>query len=241
MQFTIVIADDDALYRTDTLCRRFNEHTNWTVLDAKDASECLKIIRQNALQIDFALIDVRMPQGENEEISARHDNTHGIAVAAIIRDEFPHIHIFGMSVDADDESKLWFDINTRGFLEKQEFQPTQFAKTLKKLEMAQNHSKQGEIKGIFHSPHTESIPDHVKEILKEPVGRKKNINALMLETLQKKPEAMGWTIKKWTHHLNCAGSTVHATETWQKILSPHHKLLKAEYAIKKRHNGRPDQ
>lgn len=64
------------------------------------------------------------------------------------------------------------------------------------------------------------------------------INARMLETLQKNPDARGWTVRKWTEYLKCSRAGVHDTETWRQ-LSALRELERVERAVSKRHNRRP--
>lgn len=43
----------------------------------------------------------------------------------------------------------------------------------------------------------------------------KNVNARMLETIQRDHEAVGWTARQWAEHLQCSKSAVTETKTWR--------------------------
>ena len=58
-------------------------------------------------------------------------------------------------------------------------------------------------------------------------GGKTNVNARMLDTIQKNWEARGWTCTKWAKYLKCARSTVVDTPTWKELATARDKL-KAE-------------
>lgn len=67
---------------------------------------------------------------------------------------------------------------------------------------------------------------------------KASVNARMLETIQKNPEAMGWTTTQWAKHLHCAKSTVADTKTW-KDLAMGRDRARAERATDRRQRRRP--
>jgi hypothetical protein len=48
-------------------------------------------------------------------------------------------------------------------------------------------------------------------------GRGKKVNARMLETIQSRPEAIGWNCRQWAQHLKCGRSSVVETSTWQDL------------------------
>ena len=57
--------------------------------------------------------------------------------------------------------------------------------------------------------------------------QKRNVNGRMLDTLQRKPESRGWTVREWAAYLGCSTSSVCETQTW-KELSAARKVMKAE-------------
>ena len=49
--------------------------------------------------------------------------------------------------------------------------------------------------------------------------RKASINARMIDTLQKQPEAKDWTIEQWMQHLGCKSkASVAKTKCWETIM-----------------------
>jgi len=69
-----------------------------------------------------------------------------------------------------------------------------------------------------------------------PNNRKKNVNAQMLDKLQKDEACRGWTAKKWATCLKCSQASVVATSTWKQLKSFRDKL-KAEKARDRRGRG----
>lgn len=56
----------------------------------------------------------------------------------------------------------------------------------------------------------------------------RNIEALMLKTLADNPDALHWSIRQWAAALECAVSTIAATQTWQTRLRAAKALEAAE-------------
>jgi hypothetical protein len=73
-------------------------------------------------------------------------------------------------------------------------------------------------------------PNAAPQTAAEPVSRpvKTTVNARMIETLQKRPEANGWSAQQWAVHLGCAKSTVAGTSTWDAL-----KVTKASAKIER--------
>lgn len=59
-------------------------------------------------------------------------------------------------------------------------------------------------------------PAAAREVKKRSKGV--TINAQMLDTITKRPEARQWSIQQWTTHLDCSRSTVHDTLTWKELM-----------------------
>lgn len=234
----ILIADNDSLY-LDKLCRRFMENTTWTVLPAGNASHALEIIRLAVGDVDIALIDTVMPQGDGAEIMQRDDEYHGIEAAKIIGREFPDIRVFGMSVDVSEDGELFWNTRADGFFEKREFKAQGFKQALNKLNSAlRNDELRGfrnnfdwNLKPVDRTPFAQ--PGNPKKPAQRP-----RVNTRMLEMLMKNPEAEGWSTQQWANYLGCAKSTVCGTAVWKKRLSPQHKVASADKAVSRRHNGR---
>jgi len=48
--------------------------------------------------------------------------------------------------------------------------------------------------------------------------RKATVNAKMLNTMEKKPQSIGWTVAKWAEYLDCSPGAVHKTTAWTQIM-----------------------
>jgi hypothetical protein len=69
--------------------------------------------------------------------------------------------------------------------------------------------------------------------MKPPIRPRLNVNARMLDKIQRDPESRGWTVTQWQTHLQCARDSIHRTPTW-KELSAGRKVLAADRALSKR-------
>ena len=47
--------------------------------------------------------------------------------------------------------------------------------------------------------------------------KKATVNARMIDALNAKPEAVGWTTKQWAKHLKCSESAIVGTRTWKTM------------------------
>lgn len=130
-QLRIVLADDDPLYR-GRIARRLADHTGAEIVVARNASEVLAVVRENA-DVDIVLLNVFMPQGDNPELVDRDGLGPVVEAARHIKSEFPSLRIFGCSVDAGVEQQEWFNTHTHGFIEKEALRPFHFPQTLELL------------------------------------------------------------------------------------------------------------
>jgi hypothetical protein len=79
-----------------------------------------------------------------------------------------------------------------------------------------------------------------KDAERSKPGPGKNVNARMLDKLQRDPEAEGWTAKQWATCLVCSESTVKETLTW-RMLCDRRATAKAERAMDRSRNRRPSR
>lgn len=52
---------------------------------------------------------------------------------------------------------------------------------------------------------------------KTPAGKKATVNARMLDTMQKRPESMGWTARQWATHLKCSPASIANAHAWKSL------------------------
>lgn len=74
-------------------------------------------------------------------------------------------------------------------------------------------------------------------MIKKGKSKGKLINARMLQAIQNRPEASGWSLRQWATHLDCAPSTVAATKTWTEILLAGRAVRLAKEATKRERSG----
>jgi hypothetical protein len=79
--------------------------------------------------------------------------------------------------------------------------------------------------------------EYMRPVRQSQQPRKATINARMIEVLQKRPEAAGWTISQWTIHLDCSRAGVADTPTWEGLTAAA-KVQKADRSLSKRHRSK---
>lgn len=95
-QNTILLVDDEQGY-LEPLADALT-HEGHRVLTATTAQEALKILERE--KVDLATIDIMMPPGESlQDLTSSHQT--GIMLCQKIRNDFPDIHLFCLSVVSD--------------------------------------------------------------------------------------------------------------------------------------------
>ena len=227
--YTLLVVDDDALYR-ERICDVLRDHTGWTVLSARDAADALGVVSSQSHSVDVVLVDTYIPSGTDVDIPRRSDSQYGIECAKLLRHSGNSCRVVGMSVDAGDSARLWFQRNADGFLDKTELKIQRLPIAISLLSGMPSQEGSGTKR--------DAVGEDVSIAENPPIPVRITVNDRMVATLSKDRDAAGWSSRKWATHLSCSASTVCGTPTW-RFLREQQKLNRAERAVGKRRNRRP--
>lgn len=103
-QKIVLIVDDSSLARMMMKNIIVQSFPDWTILEAKNAEECLALVKEN--QVTLALLDFNMP------------GMNGIDLAAELMDVSPKTSIHIVTANIQEKMKLRADAMGVGFIRK---------------------------------------------------------------------------------------------------------------------------
>ena len=115
---TILFVDDD-LYMNRFMVDAL-ESSGLKVLTAQTVSEAKEVFQHN--KVDLAILDIMLPYGDPEEdvIATRGGFRSGMTLGAWIKQNYPVVPFFALTVVSDSEVVSWFKENSVGIIFKPE-------------------------------------------------------------------------------------------------------------------------